>query len=564
MTLDLRWLAGLLAATASPTIAQIATDGTAGPAVRLDGPDMAIGAALGTRAGDNLFHSFQEFSIRAGQSATFSGPATVRNVIGRVTGGAPSAIDGTLRSTMPAADLWLLNLAGIVFGPEARLDLPGSLHVSTADQLELADGSAYSASLPDGSSFSAAAPEAFGFLQATPAPITLDRSDLAVASGETFSIVGGAIRVAGGAATTGAPPAGAIRAEGGTVNLLALAGPGRAKPLDGSVAASAGDAIALTGGAQVESSGDVANGVLSEGDAGDIVVKVDNLLVIFNGGAQIASLAFGKGDGGNISVEAGTLQIVGDGDRKLAGITASADIGDNAPRSEGNAGIVEVKAETIEMVGPGAQITSLTFSEGNAGLVHVEAGSLIIDNDDPARLSGVLSGARLLTDVPASGNAGTVVVHADRILVSGAHAAISSEAEELTIGTAGKVEVVADDVTLQAGGGISSASTGSRASGGVALTIERSLRLKDSTIATASRSAGGGAISIAVGGLLELQRSTISSSVPGATIRWPAMCGSRPISSCSTAARSRRTPIPDLAAMCGCVRPIWCRIRPAP
>jgi filamentous hemagglutinin family protein len=71
---------------------------------------------------------------------TFTGPDSVKNVIGRVTGGEPSSIDGTLASTIPDADLYLLNPAGILFSPNARLDVKGSFHASTADELRLGDG----------------------------------------------------------------------------------------------------------------------------------------------------------------------------------------------------------------------------------------------------------------------------------------------------------------------------------------------------------------------------------------------------------------------------------------
>ena len=37
-----------------------------------------IGADLGTRRGDNLFHSFEKFDIATGQTATFTGPDDVK------------------------------------------------------------------------------------------------------------------------------------------------------------------------------------------------------------------------------------------------------------------------------------------------------------------------------------------------------------------------------------------------------------------------------------------------------------------------------------------------------
>ena len=51
--------------TAGPTQAQIVTDGSVGPRVSLSGAQVEIGANLGTRSGDNLFHSFERFGMRA-------------------------------------------------------------------------------------------------------------------------------------------------------------------------------------------------------------------------------------------------------------------------------------------------------------------------------------------------------------------------------------------------------------------------------------------------------------------------------------------------------------------
>ena len=57
--------------------AQMATDGTVGPATELRGPDYEISDHLGEHRGRNLFHSFDRFNVRIGESATFTGPATV-------------------------------------------------------------------------------------------------------------------------------------------------------------------------------------------------------------------------------------------------------------------------------------------------------------------------------------------------------------------------------------------------------------------------------------------------------------------------------------------------------
>ncbi len=178
--------------------AQITLDGSLGPKGPLSGPNFTIDAKVGRQVGSNLFHSFSEFNIQTDQSATFTGPDAIRNVIGRVTGGQVSEIDGTLRSTMPNAALYLLNPAGVMFGPKAKLDVPGSFHVSTADYLKLSDGGRFAATQPETSVLTSAPPQAFGFLGPNPAPITIQGSTLQVAKAQTLSIVGGDVTMTGG------------------------------------------------------------------------------------------------------------------------------------------------------------------------------------------------------------------------------------------------------------------------------------------------------------------------------------------------------------------------------
>uniref|UniRef100_UPI001177ADF7 two-partner secretion domain-containing protein n=1 Tax=Candidatus Entotheonella palauensis TaxID=93172 RepID=UPI001177ADF7 len=101
--------------------AQIVLDGSLGPRGSLTGPDFTIPAEMGQQHGSNLFHSFELFNVHSGESATFTGPDSVQNVIGRVTGPEQSIIDGLLRSDIPGANLFLFNPQGIVFGARSHL-----------------------------------------------------------------------------------------------------------------------------------------------------------------------------------------------------------------------------------------------------------------------------------------------------------------------------------------------------------------------------------------------------------------------------------------------------------
>ena len=104
--------------------ADVVFDGTLGPAGALSGA-FEISNGYGTQVGPNLFHSFTTFNVNAGESATFTSnfAGTTTNVIGRVTGGALSTIDGALSSTIPGATLWIINPQGLVFGANAVLDV---------------------------------------------------------------------------------------------------------------------------------------------------------------------------------------------------------------------------------------------------------------------------------------------------------------------------------------------------------------------------------------------------------------------------------------------------------
>ena len=133
-----------------PTLAQLIPDGTAStqiqPNIDVRGlpSDVVEG---GTIRNDILFHSFQDFNIEAGRGVYFANPADIRNILSRVTGGNGSNIDGTL-GVLGNANFFLINPNGIVFGPNARLDVAGAFTASTADAFKFADGQAFSATDP--------------------------------------------------------------------------------------------------------------------------------------------------------------------------------------------------------------------------------------------------------------------------------------------------------------------------------------------------------------------------------------------------------------------------------
>ncbi len=118
-------------------IAQVVSDNTVGTTVNLNGTAFEINN--GTRSGNNLFHSFSQFSVPTNASAIFNNATDIQNIFSRVTGSQISNIDGILK-TQGNANLFLMNPSGIVFGPNAQLQLGGSFLGTTANSIKFADG----------------------------------------------------------------------------------------------------------------------------------------------------------------------------------------------------------------------------------------------------------------------------------------------------------------------------------------------------------------------------------------------------------------------------------------
>src|SRR5438445_2642352 len=91
----------------------ITPDGSLGTSVAKNGTTYDIND--GTIKGTNQFHSFGRFSVGTGDIASFNGPVGILNILSRVTGGLQSQIDGTIRSTITSANLYLINPAGVLF-----------------------------------------------------------------------------------------------------------------------------------------------------------------------------------------------------------------------------------------------------------------------------------------------------------------------------------------------------------------------------------------------------------------------------------------------------------------
>jgi filamentous hemagglutinin family protein len=299
------------------------------PSARIDG---------GAIRGANLLHSFQEFNIDQGRGAYFTNPAGIENILTRVTGGNASEILGRL-GVLGNANLFMINPNGIIFGPNARLDIRGSFVATTANAIRLSNGDIFSVnsveSLPTG--LLNVNPNAFLFNQiAEQAKAIINRSTaegkgLQVPQGRSLLLVGGDVRLEGGR----------LFAEGGRVELGGVASTGSVGlSIDGdnvrlsfpndvarasvsltdksevNVAAGGGGSIALNarnvdilGGSSLRAGIKPLSGFLGA-QAGDITLNATGAVKINNG--FIYNAVFGDGNGGNVSIDTGQL-IVKDG-----------------------------------------------------------------------------------------------------------------------------------------------------------------------------------------------------------------------------------------------------------
>lgn len=143
--------------------------------------------------GSNLFHSFGDFNLAASDIASFNnttGIAHIDNVLSRVTGENPSYLFGTMRSTIEGANFFFLNPRGVIFGPEARLDMSGAAYFTTANHISLTDEAKFDmAATP--TVLTSAPVASFGFLGPNAASIYVQGSALTVAEGKSLALIGG-------------------------------------------------------------------------------------------------------------------------------------------------------------------------------------------------------------------------------------------------------------------------------------------------------------------------------------------------------------------------------------
>jgi filamentous hemagglutinin family protein len=455
----------------------------------------------GARRGQNLFHSFREFNIGSGREAYFVAPdLAVQNIFARVTGVSRSEILGVLGTTanvngnfrVSPANLFLLNPNGILFGPNARLNLGASFTATTASGVRFRAVGNFDTIAPQSPGLLTVQPSAYLFGDRPAAKIEIESNQilnpnippvrgLAVPVGEKFTLLGGDIELRGGRvnALGGRLELGAI---GGNSEVLLQDSGALTFPANGSfqdikltnrgaalTAWNGGGDIAiasrnllLSGGSEIAAgifpalgsadtqAGDinakVTNSIVLEersslrnnvnlnslGNAGNLVIETNNLTI--QSGA-ISSSTFGRGDAGNLSVTVQERATLDGALSASTGIFSTVGLG-----AVGKGGQVLVKVGNLEMTN-GAAINSGTSGQGNAG-------NLILTVRDKALLNGKASGVGSAVDVGAVGRGGQVLVEVGSLeITNGANINASTSGQ----GDAGNLTLTVRDKAVLAG-----------------------------------------------------------------------------------------------------------------
>ena len=419
----------------------------------------------GTTAGNNLFHSFEEFSVETGETVFFDNAAAIENIISRVTGGNISDIDGLIRAN-GTADLFLINPNGIIFGENAALDIGGSFISTTAESIQFADGTEFSAanadatplltvSIPVGLQYGSNAGDITvrgvgNNLTIDPETITVDRSSrpigLEVDNGNTLALVGGNVFLPGGNLTVAEGRAVIGSVDGN--NSIALNSDSLGWIVDYAQVAGFQN-IDLSQAASVEVSG---NG------GGEVRLRGRNVRLA--DGSAILADTLGDSPGR-------VLEIIATDNIELTGFTPdeffltrlSTNVASDGTQLGGDL-LINTAQLTITN---GAQVTSGTFSLGDAGNLEVIASNIEAVGVSP---NGFPSGLFVQADDGDTGDGGNLSIETDSLFVDGG-AQISGAT--FGSGNGGNLNIQADTVELR---GFSDANEDGRSSGLFAISEE--------------------------------------------------------------------------------------------
>ncbi|KYC43104.1 hypothetical protein WA1_13460 [Scytonema hofmannii PCC 7110] len=349
---------------------------------------------VGTEAGKNLFHSFRQFNIKAGDKVDFISPNTnIENILVRVTGGNRSEIMGSLATTGGSnPNLFLINPSGIVFRPKASLNVGGSFVATTANAIAFGNQGFFSASLPNNPALLTVQPSAILFNQiaAQSSIINQSTAGLKVPQGESLLLLGGNVNL----------NRGILEAEGGNVELA---------------------------------------GVASNGTVG--LVENKNLHFIVPDNLERADVSLTDDakvlaqNGGSIAIAARNLNL------QRSSITASVNSVSTQPGniSLDATGKMAIARSFIwnEVGDPTSFFKPSSQAVGNTGGIYLKTGSLSLSDS-----------TNLSTNTYGQGSTAGVFVQARESVSIADNSSITSDVDRLAVGSTGGIDIKAESLSL--------------------------------------------------------------------------------------------------------------------
>ncbi len=494
------------------------------------------GTRPGGASGTNLFHSFGDFNVPNNNIANFlnnSGLAT-SNILGRVTGGNLSSILGTIQTTgFGNANLFLMNPAGFLFGPNATVNVGGMVSFTSADYLRLADGARFNA-IPNTTAdalLSAAPVAAFGFLGSNPGAITVQGSQLTVTEGTGISLVGGNITVQSGTLDDGTVQPAKLTAPGGQINLASVASPGEillstlqsAPNINGQSFTAMGN-ISLSEGALLDVSADAAGTVrirggqllIAEGTISADTVNTNgaptavdiqltgNLSIANDLSPAITARTTGSGDAGQVSIESSNMTASSNTEGFVTLI-------DTHTSGSGKAGDVNITTGNLQA--PSSPFFGFIIFSDTGTEASGHGGDLTI-NAKNVNMQQWSSTGNFLANafgLDATGSAGNVNISTDSLNL--AFVQITTDTFSFASGTgqAGNINVTAHDINLS---NSTFSAAGHQRAGLITINTDQLLATNSQFISQGNLTSGGG---VTVNGrVIELSAgSSLASSTGG-------------------------------------------------
>ena len=455
--------------SANYAIAQITPDGTLPNNSSVTRESNIFNITGGTSAGNNLFHSFEQFSVPTGSTAYFNNAVDIQNIISRVTGKSISNIDGLIQAN-GTANLFLMNPNGIIFGPNASLNIGGSFLATTATSFKFPDGSFWGV-VPsqDKPLLTITAPVGLGMgsnpgtIQVQGSGHDIDYQDLTkpgprgisntsftqlqVKPGKTLALVGGNVSLEGGVLTSeaGRVEIGSIGSNG-VVNLVPLQEGWKlgyeGTPTFRDIQFSRKAFVNTTG----DGSGSIAVAgrninfteqsilladTLGDKNGGEISIVGDS--IVFNQ-SNISSNTFSSGNAGQIKLDANNIKIQNNSSASIQ------------TWNRGDAGNINIRANSLRIENQSALVSITTEnSTGKAGDINMTVkGPLMI------------AGTGILTDTSGTGNAGKIIINANSLQIADSFISSTvvnaSQAGEINLNVADSLAIKGTDITTGTSG----------------------------------------------------------------------------------------------------------------